>query len=178
MNIGKEASNLNMTRKTCLDTWDQAASKLFTAADLALTACLNQLNLTATAGALLPQTMLYKASDEKRLRNNNKLFVGPKKDEPNCTGDIIYALTGYMPMPEGHGRRFCAGFLWNGPACQLNPCPTPHIQINDLPQADQQIWIDHVRRKNNMSFNAVTVNQSIVTASLLKKEPSKPHSKN
>ncbi len=49
-----------------------------------------------------------------------------------------------MPMPDGQGRWFCMGFLRNGPTCCLNPCPTPHIRINDLPQEDKQFWIDHV----------------------------------
>ncbi len=160
MTIGKEASNPDMTRKACLDTWHQAPSKQFAMADQALTACLNQLNLTATAGALLPQTMLYQASGQKQRRNNDNLFAAakqlkitphdtpnhgrpckdsppndipagspnnpslnlppppqndrrhnPRNDQHGCTGDIIYAAKGYMPMPKGHGRWFCAGFL-------------------------------------------------------------------
>ncbi len=81
-----------------------------------------------------------------------------------------------MPMPKGHSKRFCAGFLRHGPTCQLNPCPTPHIRINNMPKADKQLWIDHVRRTDNMSFNTDTVNQSIVVASILKEEPGKPNS--
>ncbi len=81
MNIGKEASNPDMTRWAHLDSWDQAPSKRFAAADRALKACLNQLNLTAMAGALLPQTMLYKASNQKRQCNDNKLFAAAKQLE-------------------------------------------------------------------------------------------------
>lgn len=76
-------------------------------------------------------------------------------------------------MPEGHGKQFCAGFLWHGPACRLNLCPIPHIQINTLPQVDKQLWIKHVQCTDNMSFNAETVDPSIVAASILKEEPSK-----
>ncbi len=52
---------------------------LVNAADWALTACLNQLDLTATAGALLLQTMLYKASDQNRQCEDNKLFATAKR---------------------------------------------------------------------------------------------------
>ncbi len=68
-----------MTQQARLDSWGQAPSKRFTAADHALTACLNQLNLTAMAGVLLPQTMLYKASDQKQQRSDNKFFAAAKR---------------------------------------------------------------------------------------------------
>ncbi len=78
MNIGKEASNPNMTQQACLDSWNQAPFKQFAVADRALTACLNQLDLTAMAGALLLQTMLYKASDQKQQCDDDKLFAAAK----------------------------------------------------------------------------------------------------
>ncbi len=91
--------------------------------------------------------------------------TNPPIDHPHCkpTADMEHKETTLttlkilstlqLLMPEGHSRQFCMGFLRNGPTCQLNPCPTPHICINDLPQADQQLWINHMQCTINTSFN-------------------------
>ncbi len=102
MNIGKEASNPNMTQQARLNTWKQTHLERFAAADRALTAWLNQLYLTATTGALLPQTILYQASDHKRRHDNDKLFAATKRlkiaphkpihtgQRPTTTGNPIH----------------------------------------------------------------------------------------
>ncbi len=59
MCLGKEAHNPNMLRLARQDSWQWAHSKQFAAVYHALNLCLQQLDLTTTGGALLPQTMLY-----------------------------------------------------------------------------------------------------------------------
>ncbi len=96
---------------------------------------------------------------------------GPHQDQHPCMGVIIYAAEGLIPMPDGHGQRFCAAFLRKGAPCCLNPCPTPHICINDLLAKDKKIWSDHVRSTPCMSFNTKTVNKALIAATLPNKEP-------
>lgn len=116
---------------------------------------------------MLPPTMLYHDSDQKRKRDNDRILAATKRlrlvstgpvqggrtrggtnqeehimephgmthprppppvprheqhhnmprDPHPRAGDIVYAADGFMPMPEGHGRRFCAAFLRKGKAC-------------------------------------------------------------
>ncbi len=75
-----------------------------------------------------------------------------------------------MPMPVSHGWRFCAAFLHKGATCRLNPCPTLHIHINNLPTKDKKIWSDHIRSTPCKSFDTVTVNKVLIAATLLSKE--------
>ncbi len=72
---------------------------------------------------------------------------------PNLkTGDVKYATDGLMPMPKGHGQRFCAAFLRKGATCGLKLCPIQHTCINNMPQADHNIWIKHVHNTSHMSM--------------------------
>ena len=73
-------------------------------------------------------------------------------------------------MPEGQWQQFCEAFLQKGAACRLNPCPTPHIRINNLPATDKKLWTNHVRHAPCTSFNTETVKQALVMATLPKEE--------
>lgn len=46
----------------------------------------------------------------------------------------------------------------------MNPCPSLHKKINNLPAANQKKWIKHLQHIPCMSFNEDTVNQVIIAA--------------
>ena len=79
MCLGKEAHNPDLLRLARQDSWERAHSERFAAAHHALILCLRQIDATATGGALLPQTLLYQASDHKQKRDDETIFVAAKR---------------------------------------------------------------------------------------------------
>ncbi len=45
------------------------------------------------------------------------------QDQHPWAGDVIYAVDGFMPLPEGHKQRFCVAFLWKGGYMLTKPLP-------------------------------------------------------